>query len=153
MKNKLLLTTLTLLILFSCKKSNLNKDFCDCADSPTTQVIDTTTLTIPNIITPNDDGYNDKWEIKNINYFPDCYVKIIREGLFHKTVFESTGYSNNWDGEGKAQKYKYEITIGATKITGHVCVVAGVNDKFDPSDYDCLQGCTAQYSNDPLIGL
>ena len=153
MKKYFFLTSMTLLILISCKKSNLNRDLCDCAKSPATQTIDTTTLTIPNIITPNGDGKNDYWAIKNINYFPDCKIKIIKLGLIHKTVYESTGYTSNlWNGEGKDGKYKYEITIGSTTITGYVCVVDG-GGNFDPNDYKCLKDCTALDHGDPIIGL
>jgi len=151
MKKYLLFTALPILILFSCQKSNLNKDFCACADSPTSKTIDTTTLTIPNIFTPNGDGVNDFWVITNINRFPDCNIKIIREGLFNKTVFESTAYFNDWNGEGKSQKYKFEITIGTTKITGHVCALIGLYKNSVPSDYDCLQYLTPHDITDPFL--
>jgi gliding motility-associated-like protein len=152
-KKYFLLTVLILSIVTACKKSNLNKDLCDCAKSPTIQTIDTTILTIPNIFTPNGDGHNDYWFIKNINYFPNCHIKIMKEGLFHKTVYESTGYTSNfWNGEGKNDSYKYEITIGSTTITGYVCVVIG-SKNFKLSDYNCIGDCTPMDNTDPLISL
>ncbi len=65
MKNKLAITFLALITILtiSCKKSNTTTDtnisFCDCANSETLINIDTLSIMIPNIITPNGDGYND----------------------------------------------------------------------------------------------
>ena len=54
-------------------------------------------LFIPEAITPNGDGYNDTWVIKNIDNFPKNHVTIVnRWGV---KVYEKSGYSNNnpWD--------------------------------------------------------
>lgn len=51
---------------------------------------------IPNLITPNGDGFNDKWIIGNILSFPDNTITIVnRNG---QVVFTMTGYDNSWDG-------------------------------------------------------
>jgi gliding motility-associated-like protein len=152
-KTKLLGVSLIFLVTIfsSCTQSQLNNDFCDCATTPVVQTIGSTTLVIPNIITPNNDGKNDYWQIINIGLFPDCKVKVMKSGLFSTVVFESTGYANPWNGDEKDGLYKYEITIGSIVINGNVCVYSG--KKYSPSDFDCILDCTAYDSGDPLIGL
>ncbi|WP_316817174.1 Ig-like domain-containing protein, partial [Pedobacter nyackensis] len=49
-----------------------------------------------NILTPNNDGYNDKWFVDNIDFYPNNEVKI-----FDKTgrlIYNKKGYDNSWDG-------------------------------------------------------
>ena len=53
-------------------------------------------VSVPNAFTPNGDGINDTWVIKNINIFPDCTVKVFNRG--GQLVFSSTGYGTAWDG-------------------------------------------------------
>ncbi|HIP35725.1 MAG TPA: gliding motility-associated C-terminal domain-containing protein [Crocinitomix sp.] len=61
-------------------------------------------IIIPSAFTPNNDGVNDIWEIKNINQYPNNIVKIYdRSG---QLVFKTTGYKNienRWDGTYKAK--------------------------------------------------
>ncbi len=72
-------------------------------------------LYIPSAYTPNGDGINDEWEIRNIDKFPASVVKIFnREG---KQLFESEGYKEMWEGvyEGRSlpnDTYLYEIDLG-----------------------------------------
>ncbi|WP_273214881.1 gliding motility-associated C-terminal domain-containing protein [Runella zeae] len=52
---------------------------------------------IPDVFTPNKDGVNDTWEIKNIQIFPEAEVTIYNrwgEAIFHQTK----GYQMPWDG-------------------------------------------------------
>lgn len=49
-----------------------------------------------NILTPNGDGSNDFWEVKNIGDYPDNMVKIFdRSG---RLLYLKKGYDNSWDG-------------------------------------------------------
>ncbi|RZK51719.1 MAG: gliding motility-associated C-terminal domain-containing protein, partial [Pedobacter sp.] len=49
-----------------------------------------------NIITPNGDGKNDFWVIKNIDYYPNNKVSVFdRAG---RKVYGSSSYKNDWDG-------------------------------------------------------
>lgn len=72
-------------------------------------------IIIPNnILSPNGDGENDTWEIKNLNLFPENEVKIFdRTG---KQIFYGKNYQNNWDGRISGQvipedAYYYIILI------------------------------------------
>jgi gliding motility-associated-like protein len=51
---------------------------------------------IPNIFTPNNDGINDLFVIKDLEKFPNGKIEIFnRWGL---KVYQNTNYSNDWNG-------------------------------------------------------
>lgn len=61
-------------------------------------VMDRKRYFIPNIITPNGDGFNDTWQLDFLADYPDHHILIYnREGV---VVFEATNYQNDWDGTG-----------------------------------------------------
>ena len=53
---------------------------------------------IPNVITPNGDGANDVFIIKNIQHHPNSSLLIFDR--WGKKVYESSNYNNEWKGEG-----------------------------------------------------
>ena len=53
-------------------------------------------LAIPNTFTPNDDGVNDTWNIKNLAYLSKSTVNIY--DIRGARVFSSLGYAQPWDG-------------------------------------------------------
>ncbi|WP_343704306.1 gliding motility-associated C-terminal domain-containing protein [Chitinophaga sp.] len=55
-------------------------------------------LKIPNVITPNGDGYNDRFVIKGIELFRQNRLTIINRWGNH--VYEQQNYANTWDGNG-----------------------------------------------------
>lgn len=70
---------------------------------------------IPNVLTPNDDGFNDTWLIKNIQLFPKNGVKIVNR--WGDVVFQTNNYQNNWDGKYgggnlPAGTYYYILDVG-----------------------------------------
>ncbi len=81
-------------------------------------------LEIPNLITPNGDGYNDNWIIETIYSYPGNYVEIYnRNGAL---LFSQTNYENNWNGDGlPATTYYYviEFNNGGNKQYGSVSIV------------------------------
>jgi gliding motility-associated-like protein len=52
--------------------------------------------TVYTVISPNDDGMNDTWEIEDIQDFPDNMVKIYNR--WGNLVYEEEGYMNDWKG-------------------------------------------------------
>lgn len=71
-----------------------------------------------NLLTPNGDGRNDYWIVKNIDMYPDNEVKIFdRAG---RMVFQQRSYANKWNGtvNGHALAegtYYYIIDLGPGK--------------------------------------
>jgi gliding motility-associated-like protein len=51
---------------------------------------------VPNVFTPNDDSYNQYFEITNIGLYKDSRLLIVDR--WGKTVFEANGYQNDWNG-------------------------------------------------------
>lgn len=85
--------------------------------------IDTTTqLVIPNTFSPDGNGINDYFSIKNLKYYPELSIEIYnRWGI---KIYDSKPYKNNWDGanypdgtyyylinDGKGKNYKGFFTI------------------------------------------
>lgn len=49
-----------------------------------------------NIISPNGDGRNDTWVIKNIDQYPNNSVKVMDKS--GNVIYSKQGYTNDWDG-------------------------------------------------------
>lgn len=89
-----------------------------------------TMLEASNMITPNGDGKNDVWVVKNLEDFPVNELSVYnREG---KLVYSKVGYDNSWDGtyNGMAlieDTYYYVLTIDSGKkvLKGFVSLVRG----------------------------
>lgn len=81
-----------------------------------------------NIMTPNGDGKNDKWMIRNLDSYPDNEVKIFdRTG---RIVYQRKNYSNDWDGTMNGSPlaegtYYYILTIGggAKTAKGYITLI------------------------------
>ncbi|HEU4716959.1 MAG TPA: gliding motility-associated C-terminal domain-containing protein, partial [Bacteroidia bacterium] len=59
-------------------------------------------IIISNLITANGDGYNDVWNIQNIEFYPNNKVTIYnRNGM---VVYEAEGYNNSWNGTYNGQQ-------------------------------------------------
>mgnify|MGYP001228375927 FL=1 len=64
-------------------------------------------LTIPNIITPNGDGFNDVFEVTNLPYYPNSILMVYNR--WGKKIYETSNYLNDWDGEDFADGTYYII--------------------------------------------
>ncbi|RYG29494.1 gliding motility-associated C-terminal domain-containing protein, partial [bacterium] len=81
-----------------------------------------------NVITPNGDGKNDVWMVRNLDRYPDHKVSIFdRAG---RLVFQGKDYKNSWDGthNGKplnedAYYYVIEVGKGYGLLRGSVTIV------------------------------
>ncbi|MGI4749814.1 MAG: gliding motility-associated C-terminal domain-containing protein [Janthinobacterium lividum] len=89
---------------------------CPTDQTITVNVRDDYQLMANNVITPNGDGKNDTWVIKNIDYYPNNTVKVFDKA--GRLVYQKQGYTNDWNGtynnsaltEGT---YYYVIDFGA----------------------------------------
>jgi gliding motility-associated-like protein len=67
-------------------------------------------LQIPNIFTPNGDGFNDYFKIPNMEYYPNSTMVIYNR--WGRKVYENTNYNSEWDGEKCADGvYFWVLTI------------------------------------------
>ena len=64
-------------------------------------------IEVPNIITPNGDGHNDKFVIKNIEFVESSTVLVFNR--WGKKVYESNNYQNDWDGDNLADGVYYYV--------------------------------------------
>ncbi|SFD15243.1 gliding motility-associated C-terminal domain-containing protein [Chitinophaga sp. CF118] len=77
-------------------------------------------LVIPNVITPNGDGRDDKFVIRGLEQYPNSKLfiyNLLRGGTL---VYQSKDYKNDWDGQGCYQGlYSYILEVnedGRVKI-------------------------------------
>ncbi|PJC62155.1 MAG: hypothetical protein CO022_06035 [Flavobacteriales bacterium CG_4_9_14_0_2_um_filter_32_27] len=68
-----------------------------CRDNVSREYFVISELIIPNVFTPNGDGFNDLFVIENLEFF-DNNLKIYNR--WGTKVFEKENYKNNWDGNG-----------------------------------------------------
>jgi gliding motility-associated-like protein len=84
-----------------------------------------TDILIPNVFTPNEDGTNDIFFIRNLPV--DASAKLIVSNRWGKEVYASNNYQNNWNGEGAGDGvYFYRLQVkGSDTITGWVEIMRG----------------------------
>lgn len=75
--------------------TSINSGGCMAYDTLIIDVINE--LVIPNVFTPNGDGVNDNLVFKNLHAFPDNKLVVLNR--WGKTVYEKTGYQNDWNGD------------------------------------------------------
>jgi gliding motility-associated-like protein len=97
-----------------------------CADSAsaTIEVIDESGVIVYNAFTPNNDGVDDYWTIKNIDKFSGNTVVIFNR--WGGKVYEATNYNNDWIGADLPQATYYyivDLNNGSKKLTGTVTLI------------------------------
>ncbi|MBS1635950.1 MAG: gliding motility-associated C-terminal domain-containing protein [Bacteroidetes bacterium] len=82
-------------------------------------------VVIPNVITPNSDGVNDAFVIKNVEHHPNTAVTIYDR--WGKKVFESSDYHNEWKGDGTSDgTFFYIVNVPDDKsYNGFITVFHG----------------------------
>ena len=72
-----------------------------CQDSVSVPVIVRRELTVPNAITPDDDGVNDTWIIENLERYPGNHVRIFNRA--GSLLFATNDYDQSWHGTYQGQ--------------------------------------------------
>ena len=84
------------------------------------------TLTIPDIFTPNGDGINDEWEIRNVQFHP--FQQAVIYNRYGQVIYECKNEFIPWDGRIKGEiiqgTYLYQITFDAENtIYGQITIL------------------------------
>lgn len=82
-------------------------------------------VTVPNVFTPNSDGYNDYFVIDGLENYPN--TKVVIYNRWGRKVYESSNYQNDWDGDGSHDGvYFYIITFPdyIETMTGTVTILS-----------------------------
>jgi gliding motility-associated-like protein len=74
-----------------------NASGCSSTASVLVEATDNMNFEAAYVFTPNGDGINDKFVIKNIEAYPDN--KLMVYDRLGKPIYEASGYANNWDGK------------------------------------------------------
>jgi gliding motility-associated-like protein len=83
-----------------------NENF-DAAETIATVEIYSTHRDILNLFTPNNDGFNDLWEIPELASYGKCNVRIYNR--WGKSVFSSPDYNNTWDGTSDGKIFRRRL--------------------------------------------
>ena len=85
----------------------------------------------PNAFSPNNDGYNDTWDIYGLSQFPSATIEVFDR--WGQSVFRSVSYPNPWAGKSRGVDvptgtYYYVIHLNEPNanlapVTGHVAVI------------------------------
>ena len=99
-----------------------------CTDSDTMYVKILKPFTVPNAFSPNGDGINDTWIIRELDDYPGASVSVFNR--YGQVVFSSNGYPKAWDGSTKGKPlpfatYYYIIKLqnGFEPLSGSVTIV------------------------------
>lgn len=81
-----------------------------------------TNLFIPNMFSPNGDGHNEVFYIRNL----PADSKLLITNRWGKEVFKSSSYTNDWNGGDTVDGlYFYTLTTGSQSINGWVEIMRG----------------------------
>ena len=77
-------------------------------------------IDIPNTFSPNEDGINDTWDIKNLEVYTDCEIHVYNR--WGDRVYHSVGYLTPWNGSSGSGSlpsavYYYVINVGSINQT------------------------------------
>lgn len=104
------------------------KDEFGCSASADIEVKLLRNFVVPNVFTPNSDGINDTWRIKNLEDYSDCVIDIYNR--YGQVVHHQTGYSIEWDGSASGKPlpagtyyYIIDLKTGTKPLSGFVDIV------------------------------
>lgn len=105
-----------------------NANGCSTTESITIEVEKDYKVSPQTMITPNGDGKNDVWIIKNIDAYPDNEVKVF--DATGRLVYRKQRYNNSWDGTSNGQplptgSYSFIIYFGEQKalVKGYLTIL------------------------------
>lgn len=106
-----------------------NANGCKSSDTIRVSVNYNTIIMAYNIITPNGNGKNDTWAIKNIETYPDNHLLIMDE--WGSRVYEKKSYRNEWNGRNNTGEllpdgtYYYVLSFGnnSKTYTGYITLM------------------------------
>ncbi|RAJ05494.1 gliding motility-associated-like protein [Chitinophaga skermanii] len=109
-----------------------NKEGCTAQQSITLDVVSDYKVDATNVMTPNGDGVNDRFVIKNIDSYPNNELKIFdRAG---RLIYNKRSYANEWNGTLSGQPldegtyyYILDFGPGLPKVKGFITII---RDKF-----------------------
>ncbi len=147
--------------LTTCYKMKMKNKCCDTSLLKQNIVDAETRFFIPNIITPNEDGINDRFVYGSYNTnqsssqaYPWDYYSVRKLKIYKingsRAVFESNDYNLDFAGKGSDGKqlaegrYRYELTLNQNTFSGSLCILR--------SKSICTEQCIATYrEGDPLL--
>lgn len=99
-----------------------------CTSSSNVKILVLGSIGIPNVFSPNGDGFHDTWNITNISKYPKVTVKVFNR--YGQIVYNSFGYATAWDGTYNGSPipfgtyfYVIEPGNGAPRLTGWVAII------------------------------
>jgi len=98
----------------------IDSNGCLAQDSVVITVIPPDAIDIKNVITANNDTYNDSWIIEGVQYFPGTFVIVFN--IYGEQVYRSEDYQNDWKGTFNGERlpngtYYYTVKPGGTDKT------------------------------------
>jgi len=98
----------------------IDSNGCLSQDSVVISVVAPDVIDIKNVITANNDNYNDSWIIEGVQYFPGTFVIVFN--IYGEEVYKSEDYQNDWKGTYKDKRlpngtYYYTVIPGGTEDT------------------------------------
>jgi gliding motility-associated-like protein len=109
----------------------VDQNGCKDNDSITVTVDTETTVPIHNMITPNGDGYNDKWDLSNVPQIENSSIHVFNRWGWE--VFKSEDYKHDWQGTFNNER----LPDGS-----YVYVI-----QFENSNFETLRGILEILSN------
>jgi gliding motility-associated-like protein len=111
---------------FTVKVTNI--EGCSASDSVTVKVIPGFKVYPNNVLSPNGDGYNDTWKIKNIEFYPANSIKVYNANS--QLVKSLDRYQGDWDGTVNGVKlstgtyyYVIDLNDGSAIIKGFLTIL------------------------------
>ncbi|RAJ05398.1 gliding motility-associated-like protein [Chitinophaga skermanii] len=95
---------------------------CVTTDSLQVRVLGNDDIYIPNVISPNGDGKNDRWVIVGLERYPNSHVSIYNR--WGNQVYENKSYDNSWTGDGLLESTYYYV-LKLRLQTGEIKIYKG----------------------------